>query len=136
MFSARSIILDRVTVANPTWSGFIPDIVVGNNQFVELNLAYQYQLGDTALGLPLTIGFQTAGGSVGPTFWDDATLAVTPSSVLLGDANLDGVVDFLDISPFIVVLATAGFQAEADMDENGGVDFLDIAPFIAILSTQ
>ena len=58
------------------------------------------------------------------------------SPALLGDVNLDGVVNFLDIAPFIAVLATAGFQAEADCDENGVVDFLDIAPFIDILSTQ
>lgn len=37
-------------------------------------------------------------------------------SVLLGDVNLDGAVDFLDISPFIAVLATGGFQVEADID--------------------
>ena len=54
--------------------------------------------------------------------------------VLLGDVNLDGVVDFLDIGPFITVLSGNGFQAEADCDENGVVDFLDIAAFIAILS--
>ena len=53
--------------------------------------------------------------------------------VLLGDVNLDGVVDFLDISSFIAVLSGAGFQDEADCDENGVVDFLDIAAFIAIL---
>ena len=54
--------------------------------------------------------------------------------VLLGDVNLDGVVGFLDIAPFITVLASGPFQAEADLDESGVVDFLDIAPFIAILS--
>jgi len=53
---------------------------------------------------------------------------------LLGDVNLDGTVDFLDISPFIVVLASQGFQLEADIDGNGVVDFLDISPFITILS--
>jgi len=55
-------------------------------------------------------------------------------TVLLGDVNLNGVVDFLDINPFIGVLSSATFQAEADCDENGVVNFLDIAAFIAILS--
>ena len=54
--------------------------------------------------------------------------------ILLGDVNTDGVVDFLDISPFIVVLSGGGFQEEADIDQNGVVDFLDISPFIQILS--
>ena len=54
---------------------------------------------------------------------------------LLGDVNMDGVVDFLDISPFITILATNGFQLEADIDLNGTVDFLDIGPFVLLLSS-
>ena len=57
-------------------------------------------------------------------------------SVLLGDVNLDGTVNFLDISPFIAILATGGFQDEADLDQNDSVNFLDISPFIAALSSQ
>ncbi|MDB2686936.1 hypothetical protein N9Y42_06960 [Mariniblastus sp.] len=54
--------------------------------------------------------------------------------LLPGDVNLDNVVDFSDISPFIVLLANGGFQIEADLDQSGEVDFSDIAPFIVILS--
>ena len=57
-------------------------------------------------------------------------------SVLLGDVNLDGGVNFLDISPFIAILTTGDFQDEADLDQNGSVNFLDISPFIAALSSQ
>lgn len=78
MFSSRSIVLDELTVANTTWSAFTPDFAIGINQFVQLNLAYQYQTNDAALGLPLTIGFRTESGSAGPTYWDDASLTVTP----------------------------------------------------------
>ena len=56
------------------------------------------------------------------------------AAVLLGDVNLDGVVNFLDISPFIAFLSTSDFQAEADVNESGAVNFLDISTFIAILS--
>ena len=59
---------------------------------------------------------------------------VTISSVLLGDVNLDGIVDTLDIQPFVDLLAGGGFQAEADIDENGVVDTLDIQPFVDIVS--
>ena len=62
------------------------------------------------------------------------TVTVVPESILLGDINLDGVVTFLDISPFIAILSSGGFQAEADVDESGEVNFLDISHFIAILS--
>ena len=58
------------------------------------------------------------------------------AAVLLGDVNLDGVVDFLDIQPFIDVLASGGNQFEADINGDGDVDFLDIAPFIAVLAGQ
>ena len=54
---------------------------------------------------------------------------------LLGDVNTDGIVNFLDIAPFIGVLSTPGsFQAEADVNQDGAVSFLDIAPFIGVLS--
>ena len=54
--------------------------------------------------------------------------------VLLGDVNLDGVVNFLDIPSFISVLTIGGFQAEADLDQSGSTNFLDISPFIALLT--
>ena len=54
--------------------------------------------------------------------------------VELGDVNQDGDVNFLDISPFIAVLSSGDFQAEADCNQNGFVNFLDISPFIGILS--
>ena len=56
--------------------------------------------------------------------------------VLLGDVNLDGDVTFADIPSFISVLRSGIFQAEADIDGNGLVNFLDIGPFIEILSNQ
>jgi len=52
----------------------------------------------------------------------------------LGDVNLDGVVDFFDISPFIALLTAEEYQLEGDMDQNGVVNFFDISPFIAVLS--
>jgi hypothetical protein len=61
-------------------------------------------------------------------------LTFVAPTVLLGDVDLSGTVDFLDITPFIGVLSGGTFQAEADCNESGGVDFLDITPFIAILS--
>ena len=59
-----------------------------------------------------------------------------PNPSILGDVNLDGEVDFFDISPFIVLLSGNGFQNEADMDQNGLVNFFDISPFIQTLSGQ
>ena len=71
----------------------------------------------------------------GAVFSPDATLTVTLSSIL-GDVNVDGEVNFLDISPFIALLSAGNFQEEADIDGNGVVNFLDIAPFIRLLTEQ
>ena len=73
-------------------------------------------------------GFASSGSTITVTLVQGVPLPV------LGDVNLDGVVNFLDISPFISVLSGGPFQVEADIDENGVVNFLDISPFIAILS--
>lgn len=62
-----------------------------------------------------------------------------PTVLVLGDVNLDGVVDFSDIPAFIAVLAGGGggrFQAEADTNQSGSIDFGDIQPFIDILAGQ
>ena len=50
---------------------------------------------------------------------------------------MDGVVNFLDISPFITVLTMGNmgeFQAQADLNDDGIVNFLDISPFIIALT--
>ena len=62
-----------------------------------------------------------------------ATLPEPTEPILFGDVNLDGMVNFQDISPFISVLSNGEFQAEADTNQDGEVNFLDISPFIIIL---
>jgi len=52
----------------------------------------------------------------------------------LGDVNLDGAIDFFDISPFISLLTSQSYQHEADIDQNNVVNFFDISPFIAVLN--
>ena len=56
-----------------------------------------------------------------------------PFALLKGDVNLDGVVNLLDIAPFVGVLSDGGFQAQADINCDGAVNLLDIQPFINIL---
>ena len=59
----------------------------------------------------------------------------TVAQFILGDVNLDGSADFLDINPFITALSGGEFKIQADIDGNGVVNFLDVAPFVAILSS-
>jgi len=63
-----------------------------------------------------------------------SNLRVASFSILLGDINRDNAVNFLDISPFVGVLTSNGFQQEADVNGDGAVNFLDISPFIVSLA--
>ena len=54
--------------------------------------------------------------------------------VLLGDVNCDGVVDLLDVAPFVEAITLGIFDEKADVNEDGVVDLLDVAPFVAILT--
>ncbi len=58
----------------------------------------------------------------------------TPGGVLLGDVNLDGVVNLQDVAPFVALLTGGGFQAEADVNQDGAVDLLDVNPFVTVLT--
>ena len=66
---------------------------------------------------------------------DQAAILLTASeNTILGDVNQDGVVNLLDVAPFVEVLTNGEFQAEADINQDGVVDLLDVAPFVDILS--
>ncbi len=54
-----------------------------------------------------------------------------PPIELLGDVNLDGVVNGLDVDPFVGLVTTGTFQPEGDMNGDGAVNGLDVAPFVA-----
>jgi len=60
----------------------------------------------------------------------------TASSVLLGDCNLDGVVNFSDIPSFIDVLRSGAYIDQADCNQDSVVTFADIPPFIEILASR
>jgi len=53
------------------------------------------------------------------------------SSGLPGDVNRDNVVNGLDVDPFVDVLLSGPFQAEADMNHDGVVNGLDVDLFVA-----
>ena len=61
---------------------------------------------------------------------------LSPDTSEVGDVNLDGSVNFQDISPFLSLLTAGTYQFEADTDGNGAVNFFDISPFIILLSSQ
>lgn len=56
------------------------------------------------------------------------------ADVLLGDVNLDGTVNLLDVAPFVNLLSSGNYQAEADINSDGAVNLLDVAGFVELLS--
>jgi hypothetical protein len=63
----------------------------------------------------------------------DGTISVV-TDVILGDVNQDGLVNLLDIQPFVGLLSNGGFLAEADTNQDGLVNLLDIEGFVDLLS--
>jgi hypothetical protein len=53
---------------------------------------------------------------------------------LLGDINLDGEFNLLDVAPFINLLTNGLFQLQGDFNGDGAVNLLDVAGFVAGLS--
>jgi hypothetical protein len=93
--------------------------------------------------------FDNAGGASGFTRTDDGragfrirytlTQVLLDAFTLVGDVNLDGVVNNQDISPFVATLTnpvppTGAVAFAADVDGNGVVNNQDISPFVALLT--
>ena len=105
---------------------------------------FQSQLGDSFIivdapaysGTP-TFDFTNANLAPGlewstSSFLTNGTISVV-EAIVLGDVNLDGAVNLLDIEPFIALISTGDFQVEADCNEDGAVNLLDIEPLIALI---
>ena len=54
--------------------------------------------------------------------------------VLRGDANLDGVVNLLDVAAFVDTISSGIYLPEADVNNDSSIDLFDVAPFVALLS--
>ena len=95
--------------------------------------------GDDTSALDENVNSLTTDQTGGNRFVSTVDLGAVESefddSFLLGDANQDGEVNFLDIAPFISLLASNTFLDQADINRDGSVDFLDISPFIALLAS-
>ena len=56
-----------------------------------------------------------------------------PGSSITGDVNRDGVVNLLDVGPFVDLIASGNFQQEADINGDAQVNLLDVGPFVELL---
>ena len=55
---------------------------------------------------------------------------------IVGDVNCDGVVDLLDVGPFIDAIILGEFSVKADINADGSVNLKDVQPFVALLIEQ
>ncbi len=88
--------------------------------------------GSAQLPGPITSGFFTITTSSG--MGDDLQLTSFAPLALLGDTNLDGEVNLLDVAPFVDRLIDGVFQEEADINGDGEATLLDVSLFVALLS--
>ena len=68
----------------------------------------------------------------GPNAADDISI-FTKRGYLLGDIDQNGIVELLDIAPFVEILNEGGFQIEADTNFDGAVSLTDVGPFVDLL---
>jgi T5SS/PEP-CTERM-associated repeat protein len=81
----------------------------------------------TVNNVELAITYQGGDGN-------DIALQATEIAFVAGDINLDGVVDLLDVSPFVELLTSGQYQLEADINMDGNVNLLDVSLFVGLLT--
>ncbi len=120
------VVFDQTPVANDVFDLIrLPQGAQFQTPFTTINVA----------GLPL--GSNVVVEVVPGTATDGEILRATVDSVVnLGDVNLDGSIDLLDVESFIDRLSTATYQAEADCNQDGALNLLDVGPFVAILGNN
>ena len=106
-------------------------------------VGYNYEEVDLEFVLGPLGALQLPDNILDPTFGSATLISFAPPKLgyCIGDVNLSGnfennyadSVDFLDIPPFIALLAAGDYQFEADCNFDGVVDFRDIVPFILLL---
>ena len=74
-----------------------------------------------------------------PNFQSESTtsfsqpISLEISTGILGDINCDGVINLLDVVPFVEILSTGTSNAKADINQDSVVDLLDVDPFVQLL---
>ena len=128
--------------ADQNWStGELFDITSADfGNYVFNNLVGQNSPDFSATGGEIKFGFARGNSSLSSGYIrtngiDNWSLTIhRENPLVLGDVNLDGEVNLLDIAPFVELLAVGNFQAEADINQDGVVNLLDVVPFVDLLS--
>ena len=65
---------------------------------------------------------------------DNILIEADAGDFVLGDVNCDGVVNLLDVTPFVDAITSGEYNIKADINQDGAVDLLDVQPFVDLLS--
>ena len=129
---------DGMNESNTSAKGKLPFVDAGYDPVAGAYLFGKIIVNGTAVGQtnlitgPNALGISNDGQVLNATF-NTAQINVTPD-VLLGDVNLDGKVNLLDIADFVDRISMNQYQAEADINQDELVNLLDVEPFVQILS--
>jgi len=135
-----SMFIDQnVDFLDQTVTGLTEVSVFAGGRRDQIGSAVAQAANGTGTGGDITVTFNDLGPATESQSRSNASyasFAVEAGTVgIIGDVNTDGIVNFLDIAPFIGVLSMIDvFQFEADTNQDGLVNFLDIAPFIGVLA--
>ena len=66
-------------------------------------------------------------------FRPEGIVVVDDPGPLLGDANMDGRFDLLDVDPFVTTISISQFCVNSDINRDGVVNLLDVVPFVFLL---
>ena len=123
------------------FDGFFPGInfadlnfVVGNDDTggLQSQVTFEVTAGEC---YEIRVGGFRVSGSMGSGSEGCINLNVTfEESFVLGDVNCDGLVNLLDVDPFIDLISTGEFNPKADINGDDNVNLLDVDPFIELLA--
>ena len=117
----------RVTISDLEFTGSSPVSGLSPNEFLANVSNNTFVIDESNVRLVFTNDGTRSIQNVGILQSDpNQEFSFTAATTLLGDANLDMEVNFLDISPFVTILLSGLFVEEADTNRDGEVTFLDI----------
>ena len=117
----RDLFIERVRLNEFSFGYFESGEKVTRGSFVTQDFCYGTAIGFWAdIRIPSTAVFDA--------------IRIEGAGLNVGDVNLDGSVNLLDVAPFVDLLADGQFQLEADTNSDGIVNLLDVTPFIQILA--
>ena len=96
----------------------------------------EFTVADDLEGFIFQFGFSTSASNNEPSgiYYDNISFGQASKGCLPGDLDGSGMVDLLDVAPFVDAITTGEFSCEGDVNEDGMVDLLDVDPFVLILT--